>query len=239
MRGDALQRQHLDRTRAERVVPLRRHHDVAATDDAHFERHAHRTRRAVPGLVDCEDGVPPGALDEGVVDLVRLAGFCDERHLDFYVAHAHVLDGALEVQRVGEEGLDRLVGEGEHGRAGDEGDGGFGEVHGFDELVEERGVLEDVHGDGLDEGEEEVDVVWELFHAGGIGDVVPGVDPGVVGEGEPEPFGVVIVRSASLEFGLVFCFPFRGAIDSFQKGWGNLVVGHSWRRRNGLDDGHL
>ena len=92
---------------------------------------------------------------------------------------------------------------------------------------------------GLDEGEEDVDGVGEFLDVAGVGDAVPGVDPGEVGEWELEPFCVVVVGSALFKVCLIFWLLFSGAIDAFEKPRGYLVVCHSWRRRNSLHGRHL
>jgi hypothetical protein len=72
-----------------------------------------------------------------------------------------------------------------------------------------------------------------------IRNVVPGVDPSVVREWEPEPLGIVVIAGTSLEVLLILPLLLGRPINSFKEGLGYLVIAQARRRRHSLDHRHL
>ena len=182
-------RQDLDRACAEPVAVLRRHRDVRAAHDPHLECHPHRR---VGSLVDVADDVPPCALADRPVRTGRDRRHAAGRDLELHVAHAEVVDAALEVQRLDDRGDDGDI-------AGEAGHRERGEQLG----LRAAGQLQPLRvREHLHEGRPRL--LRERLRLAGIRPcvlartvVAPAVHPSVLLVGEPEPLGVVVAaRSA-------------------------------------------
>src|SRR5205814_6159285 len=67
--------------------------------DPHLEWEAHGAVLSVLWLVDLEDGIPPGALDDGKVYLVWLTHFGDQWHLDLGISRSEEHTSELQSLR--------------------------------------------------------------------------------------------------------------------------------------------
>lgn len=83
----------------------------------------------------------------------------------------------METKCIGEESLDWFVRERKHGCAGDEGYSGFVEVSGANQAVKEGRHLQNVHGEGLQESEEDAEIVRKGFCVVRVRRVVPAIHP--------------------------------------------------------------